>query len=221
MSAEAVPSSDLDGLCRAYVEAVLAPDARGARRLIDDATDGGIPAHRIYLEVLQPALHEVGRRWESATITVAHEHLATQITQAVLARLAAQLAPGEGGEGRTVLVACSPGERHVLGGQMVADFLEADGWTVLQLGGDTPIEAITEFVEHQGIPIVALSTALPSHALATSAVCAALKRLDPAPLIVVGGQGFGGDRQRALATGADAYAADPAELLRILHARPA
>ena len=38
--------------------------------------------------------------------------------------------------------------------------------------------------------------------------CAELRGLDPAPVVLVGGQAFGGSAERALRTGADAYAED-------------
>ena len=87
------PADDLAPLREAYIAAVLKPDSRGAHRLVEEAGDAGVPVRRLYLEVLQPALHEVGRLWERARIGVAHEHLATQITQSVLARLSARLRP--------------------------------------------------------------------------------------------------------------------------------
>ena len=210
---------DLAPLRDAYLEAVLAPDARRARALIDDAAADGVPAERLYLEVLQPALHEVGSLWEQARIAVANEHLATQITQAVLAQLAGRLRAGTTGRGRNAIVSCSPGELHVLGGQMVADFLEADGWEVLPLGADTPAEELAGLARREGAELVALSTALPVHLLAAGTACAALRRLDEPPFIVAGGQAFGGDEVRALAVGADAYAGDPGTLLRLVAER--
>ena len=47
----------------------------------------------------------------------------------------------------------------------------------------------------------------------------ALRALDPAPLIAVGGQAFLGDAQHALATGADVYAIDAGMLTRELAVR--
>lgn len=214
-----IAPGDLSGLRDAYLEAVLAPDARRARTLIEEACDAGVAVERLYLEVLHPALVEVGRLWEAARIAVAHEHLATQITQAVLARLAGRLTPGTSGAGRRAIVSCSPGELHVLGGQMVADFLEADGWDVLPLGADTPSEELARLAERERVQLVALSTALPAHLLAAGAACAALRRLPEPPFIVAGGQAFGGDGVRARAVGADAYAGDPATLLRLVAER--
>jgi methanogenic corrinoid protein MtbC1 len=209
-------TEDLGALQSAYVEAILAPDARRARTLVEAACDRGVPPERIYLDVLQPALHEVGRRWEQARLSVAGEHLATQITQAVLAALAARMTRGRSGAGRRALVSCSPGERHVLGGQMVADFLDAGGWDVLSLGADTPAPDLARLAAAERVDVVALSTALPGHLIAVGRACAHLRRLPEPPFVVVGGQAFGGDERRALAVGADAYAPDPQALLEIL-----
>ena len=221
MLRDAVPSPPdaLRALRGEYVAAVLAPDARRARDLIAQAADDGVPAEDLYLSVLHPALEEIGRRWERAEISVAREHLATQISQAVLAGLASQLSPGDGGGGRRALVSCSPGEMHAIGGQMVADFLEADGWDVLMLGADVPAAELARLAEEEGVAVIALSTALPEHLLAAGTACAALRRLPEPPLIVAGGRGFGGDEARARAVGADVFARDPAELLRILAER--
>ena len=106
------------------------------------------------------------------------------------------------GHGRRAIISSSPGELHVLGGQMVADFLEADGWDVLVLGADTPADALARMAAaEQDVVLVALSTALPAHLLAAGAACAALRRLADPPFIVVGGQAFAGDERRALAVG--------------------
>jgi methanogenic corrinoid protein MtbC1 len=212
----AAPPQDLTELRGAYLGAVLEPDARRARVLVEDACADGVPAQRLYLEVLQPALHEIGRLWEQARISVANEHLATQITATVLVRLAAHLTPGTSGRGRRAIVSCSPGELHVLGGQMVADFLEADGWDVMLLGADTPADDLARLASAERVELVALSTALPVHLLAAGTACAALRRLERPPFIVAGGQAFAGDERRALAVGADAYAVDPETLLTLL-----
>ena len=212
-------SDDLAAVRDAFLAAVLAPDIRRARRVVDEASDAGVPAARLYLEVLQPALHEIGRQWEQARIGVADEHLATQVCAAVLAGLAGRLVPGESGRGRRAIVSCSPGELHALGGQMVADFLEADGWEVLLLGPDTPADELARMAAEEAVELVALSTALPVHLLAAGTACAALRRLERPPFVVAGGQAFAGDERRATAVGADAYAGDPETLLRLLAER--
>lgn len=82
--------------------------------------DGPAAPATLYLKVITPAMHEVGRLWESARITVAQEHLSTQITQVVIAALGTRLGGVQPvGAGRVASVSSTPGERHALGGSIV------------------------------------------------------------------------------------------------------
>lgn len=213
------PAASLDGLLERYVEALLAPDPARARALVLEAADDGASAERLYLEVLAPALVEVGHRWEQAIVTVAQEHLATQVTQSVLAALAMRLTGrSQAGLGRRAVVACTPGEHHAVGLRMVTDFLEADGWEVLSLGPDTPAEALADLVAQHRPEAVALSTSLPQNLVAARRAFAALQGLDPRPRLLAGGRAYDGDTARAEAVGADALVNDPGELVELLAA---
>jgi MerR family transcriptional regulator, light-induced transcriptional regulator len=117
------------------------------------------------------------------------------------------------------VVSGTPGELHALGLQMVADFLEADGWEVVALGPDLPPAELVGVVRARGADVVALSTALPTNLLAASHACAQLRHLPEPPLIVAGGQAYEGRRERALAVGADEYAPDPEALIAVLTER--
>ena len=203
-----------------YLGALLAADVPAARTVLDDALSAGVSAREIYLAVLQPTLYEIGRRWSRAQISVAQEHLATAATQSAMARLAEGLATGT----RRVrpgaaLVACVSDELHALGGRMVADFLEADGWNVVYLGQLTPGSDLAAMAAEHGAQVVALSAALPERVPRVAEVCAALRALDPTPFVIVGGQAFGGSPERALRTGADAYGTDAADAARTLQER--
>ena len=192
-----------------YLEALLASDLTGARTVLDEAIAAGMPVRRIYLGVLQPTLYEIGRRWSHAQISIAQEHLATAATQSTMARLAESLSDGPRRvRAGSAIVACVSEELHAVGGRMVSDFLEADGWQVAFLGQLTPGQDLAALAAEQGATLVALSAALPERVPQVAEVCAALRGLDPAPWVLVGGQAFGGSAERALRTGADAYASD-------------
>ena len=203
-----------------YLGALLASDVTGARSVLDAAIAGGMPVRRIYLDVLQPTLYEVGRRWSQAEISIAQEHLATAATQSAMARLAESLSDGP----RRVrpgaaIVACVSDELHAVGGRMVADFLEADGWRVVFLGQLTPGTGLAALAAKQGAKLVALSAALPERVPLVAETCAELRGLDPAPFVLVGGQAFGGSAERALRTGADAFAVDAEAAVAAVRAR--
>jgi methanogenic corrinoid protein MtbC1 len=214
---------DLEGTRRRYLDCLLAPDARAAWEVVSEALEADAQPGRIYLDVLAPAMVEIGVLWETARIGVAQEHLATQITQTVLARLAPALedagAALDGDRRRLALVAGTPGELHAIGARMVADFLEGSGWEVLLLGPDAPAGEILAMTRERGPDVVALSTALSFNLLAAGRVFAALKALDDPPLLVAGGRAYEGRADRALLAGADVYAADPELLVRELALR--
>lgn len=203
-----------------YLDCLLEPDTRGAWAVVAEALDQGARPGRIYLDVLAPAMVEIGTLWETARIGVAQEHLATQITQTVLARLAPSLDEAEaapaGGAPRLALVAGTPGELHAIGARMVADFLEASGWDVLLLGPDAPAAEIVAMTRERRPDVVALSTSLSFNLLAAGSVLAALRALPNPPLLVAGGRAYEGRPDRALLAGADVFADDPEALVREL-----
>lgn len=215
MSARTV---DTDLVREAFVAVIARNDAQGAERVVVSAIDDGMPVRDAYLGVIQPALYEVGRRWERGELSVAQEHLATATVQSLIARLSGRLGSGrptEAVRGRAV-VACTPGELHAVGARFVADFLEGDGWEVLALGPSTPGFALLELIAATTPVVVALSTTLPSNLDSARAVVTGLGELEPRPLIVAGGAAYGGREEVALELGADAFAPDADALRRLL-----
>jgi MerR family transcriptional regulator, light-induced transcriptional regulator len=214
---------DLEAARRRYVDCLLAPDTRAAWDVVAAALVEGAAPGRIYLDVLAPAMVEIGELWETARIGVAQEHLATQITQTILARLAPTLEDAGStradGRPRLALVAGTPGELHAIGSRMVADFLEASGWDVLLLGPDAPAGDILALTRERSPDVVALSTSLSFNLLAAGRVFAALRALQRPPLLVAGGRAYEGRADRALVAGADVFAADPEMLVRELALR--
>src|SRR5688500_9453533 len=124
-----------------YVAALVQPDARRARALITQALERGADPQDVYLDVLAPALYEIGIRWERDEISVGAEHLASSVTESVMAELAGRMRRGAPSRGAAV-VACVGEELHRLGSRVVADFLEAEGWDVDYLGAMVPVESI-------------------------------------------------------------------------------
>lgn len=201
-----------------YVEALVRPDPRAARTVVDDLVEAGRPVRDIYMDVLEPALVEVGRLWQRAQITVAHEHLATATTKAVMARLAplVRMSPTID---RRIILACSPGELHGVGLRMVADFLEGDGWDVLELGADTPSSDLVAIAASERPDVVGLSTALTLHLDEAATTVVDLHALPSRPFVIVGGAAYAGDSALAARVGADAFASDAAAASSMLRER--
>ena len=73
-------------LCDAIVEAALGSDVVALGRLVDQAL--ALPSlDESFVEVLAPALSEIGECWEAGELTVAQEHVATGTIRAALQTL--------------------------------------------------------------------------------------------------------------------------------------
>ena len=141
-----------------YTDALLEGDGNEAHRIVSDAMERGIHLRAVYLEILSPALAEVGRAWETGQINVAQEHLATGITMQQMARVREAWRPSRQREtGYSVVVAAVEGELHSVGTSMIADLFYMDGWDVTNLGQDTPTGHLAEFVGDKRPELVILS----------------------------------------------------------------
>ena len=197
----------------AFLQALVARDSAWARRAIEAALEDGVPIPDVYVEVLTPALHEVGHRWALGDLNIAHEHYATTIAASLLDRLSERrLLPPK--DGRLALVTGTPEEQHALGPRMVADFLEDDGWETVLLGAGPPARDIVELVDQERPDVVALSTTTAGVLPGVAELMSALAALRPRPLIVAGGQFWTAEtRVAALEFGADLVLQDVRELV--------
>ena len=194
-------------LHRKYLEALVSGDAARAEALVLEAQRRGWSVEQIYLHMLAPAQAEIGARWHARRLSVADEHLATEITLAQMERLRGRLATPATPAGRA-FVACVEGEGHGIAARMLADFLIIDGWSVDYLGASTPTADLVDLVERRRPDLVALSVTQAEHLPAAAAAAKALRRLSPPPRILAGGAAFRGRPRAAAGLGVDAVAAD-------------
>ena len=191
-----------------YLAALLEPDPARAREVVRAAVREGLSIEAAYLEVLAPAMVEIGLLWERDEIGIAHEHLAAEVTASLVSELGERLRGGSA-TGRLAVVSCSPEERHCIGGQMLGGMLEAAGWEVLYLGATLPVEDLVGLAEDEAADVIALSTTMPEHLPEVRRAIEAVQRMDDPPLVIVGGQAYDGE-QDARRVGADAWAPDAA-----------
>ncbi len=158
------PPSSRNGISTAalasrYLAAQLASDQRECIRLIDEAIARGTKIQDLHLKVIQPCQREIGRLWEQKQISVAQEHLATAVTQLVIAHMYRHLARGAS-NGKLVIIACVEGEHHDLGARVASDFLEMAGFDVRYLGASVPTESLLSMINQKRPDLVALSVTL-------------------------------------------------------------
>jgi MerR family transcriptional regulator, light-induced transcriptional regulator len=136
--------------------------------------------------VIAPLLTRTGEGWAAGELTVAQEHVLSAEVRARLDPLAISSASGVRG---AVVLACAPGERHELGLLMLAALLRADGWRVVYLGGDTPVDGALAMASHVDAGALCISAAMTDRIdrLRTDLAAA---QLPPRLTLFLGGRGI-------------------------------
>jgi MerR family transcriptional regulator, light-induced transcriptional regulator len=105
-------------------------------------------------EIVLPYLRELGERWERGDASVAQEHFASGVLRGRLLGLAR----GWGlGVGPLAVLACLPAEQHDLGLIAFGLTLRSQGWRVVYLGPDAPIETIDDVARRLQPSLLVLS----------------------------------------------------------------
>src|ERR1044071_1289990 len=102
----------LADLGRAYASALLAGDEVAAELAVRDAIDARLTTAQIDEEIIAPALWLIGRLWARGEISIADEHLATEISLRVLALQREVTRTVQDRSGHTALLAAPTGEQH-------------------------------------------------------------------------------------------------------------
>jgi MerR family transcriptional regulator, light-induced transcriptional regulator len=151
----------------------------------------------VMLNVLKPAMVEIGRRWHSGEIPSTTEHFASNIVQTRLRALLNLAANRRAG--LAVVVACAPKDRHELGALMLAVSLRRAGYRVYYIGADTPVADLWQMAKSIRPAAVLISAMLPQSVEALLAERDTLRVL--APVLVFGGAAFEGQPELARSLG--------------------
>lgn len=149
---------------RGFAQLLLDGRRREAKGQLEEALRDGLSYVETSVDIVQPAMYEVGRLWQSNRITITQEHLATAIAHNALAQMfneAEFLAPN----GRRAAFACVAGNFHTLGLRMVCDAFDIAGWDVDYLGSGAPEGDLLTLLDQRRPDMLGLSVSMPYHVL--------------------------------------------------------
>ena len=201
------PDPGIEGYAAVYVQAVLDGQRHAAVNVTLEAMRTGFSVPALYMDLIQPAMYEIGRKWQRNEITVAQEHMATALTQFVLARLYELVDPQVEVRGRMIVTGVE-GELHQLGALMVADSLEWDGWVTRFLGTNMPCASIVRAIDEFEAAVIGISVTMLFNIPKVYALIDAIKHRFPQLRILVGGAAFRLTPGLWREVGADAFAPD-------------
>lgn len=148
--ARRAPSQAAPKLAPAQLVArLMAGDEAGAWSLVEAVLSADMSPEESLLELIAPAMRSVGAQWESGRCSIADEHRATAVASRLVARLGSRFVR-RGVKRGTVVLAAPAGDLHGLPVAIGANLLRWKGFNVVELGADTPPEALAEAVANEG-----------------------------------------------------------------------
>jgi len=143
----------------------------------------------LYEKILKASLYEVGDLWEYNKISVATEHLASAIVEAILNEFYNKIISKEK-INKTVIVACTENEFHQIGIKMISDIFELNGWNSHFLGANTKTDELISFSKIINPNLVAISLSIYFHLPVLENMIQKIRKEFPNLPILVGGQAF-------------------------------
>lgn len=173
-----------------YLSALLAGDRQQCTEVVFHLLKKNLDTEIIYTDLLQRSLYRIGELWAENRISVAAEHLATAVTENILATLYPYILSNRNSLGRKAVISCSVNEYHQVGARMVADIMEAHGWDASFLGANTPAEDMLELLEEKKPEILGLSVSIYFNMSSLLKMIEKIHTHFPQLDIIVGGQAF-------------------------------
>jgi len=190
---------------RARLEArLVASDEAGAWDVLEEALASGMEPDQVLLELVGPALRSIGTLWEQGRLSVADEHRASSVAARLISRLGARFAR-RGHKRGTVILAAAPGDLHGFPVSIAANLLRWRGFDVVELGADTPSDALAETaVGEPDLVAVGIACTAGGSPQAARRAIAALRKSVPNVPVLIGGAAVA-DAAHARRLGADVF----------------
>jgi methanogenic corrinoid protein MtbC1 len=154
--ASAGQAAELDKDAQTFTQYILQRNRKFAAETLLSLIREGMSIEDAYTRVLLPSLEHIERRWRKNDLCIAEEHVANDICRYVMFRVIDSIF-GERKYPFKALVTCMPDERHTLGAEIFANFLEIKGWSVYFAGQAGSRDEILHAVTMSRPQVVVLS----------------------------------------------------------------
>ena len=115
-------------------------------------------------KILKQVMYDVGEDWANNKISIATEHVASNIAQ-TLVKIIMDSVSGSANK-KKILICVPVGEEHHLGCDVLETYLSIKGFKVYNMGTSMPTESIINFIENNKPDIAFISITLPDNILA-------------------------------------------------------
>jgi methanogenic corrinoid protein MtbC1 len=174
---------------KAFLESLISGDRPSCSKYAHQYIEQNHSIQELYEEVLRTSLYDVGKLWEYNQISVATEHLAAAIVEAILNEFYLDIASGEKTNKRVVL-SCVEEELHQIGIKMISDVFEMNGWYSYFLGANTPTRELMVYIKENKPDLLGISMSLYFHLPNLDDMLQRIREEFHTLPVLVGGQAF-------------------------------
>jgi len=205
-----------EGIFERYLEALLRGDRGQSRLVIEETLQKGNTANSVYVDVIWPTMVQIEKLIRSDTISPVREHMATRINRTIVDQLQNKL-PRRPQKQKKVIVCCAQDELQELGAQMMADLFESGGWEVRFIGGGLNNDDILAFINEYGPDVLLIYGTAAKQAPQVRFLIDRIRDVNawPSMRIMLSGGVFGRAEGLWQEVGADLFAGNPTEALRV------
>lgn len=180
-----------------YTNGLLQGDKEKCSGIVEKLLSEKVNIKDIYVDLFQRSLYHIGKMWEQGQLSIADEHMGTEITKCLINKYAYKIT-SKMKVGKSALITCVDKEFHEIGARMAADVFELNGWNTYFLGACTPSREIVKFIEIKKPDIVGLSFNFYMNVMRLLEVIDHIRKNFPQQEIIVGGQGLSREKENPL-----------------------
>ncbi|AFS80994.1 response regulator receiver protein [Candidatus Nitrosopumilus koreensis AR1] len=134
--------------------------------------------------ILKPIMCRIGDEWETGKISIATEHVASNVAQTLVKIIMEQVT---GSASKKKILICVPiGEEHHLGCDVLETYLSIKGFKIYNMRTSMPTESILGFIDNNNPDVVLVSITLEDNLLAGQRLVKKIKDHADIPVLIGG-----------------------------------
>jgi len=135
-------------------------------------------------KILRPVMSKIGDDWANNRISIATEHVASNVAQTLVKIIMDQVT---GMVNKKKILVCVPvGEEHHLGCDVLETYLSIKGFKVYNMGTSIPTESILSFIENNKPDVILVSITLEDNIPAGQRLVKKIKEQYNIPILIGG-----------------------------------
>ena len=135
-------------------------------------------------KILRPVMHQIGDEWAHNKISIATEHVASNVAQTLVKIIMDKV--NTSGNKKKILLCVPVGEEHHLGCDVIETYLTSKGYKVFNIGTSIPSESVLNFIGDKKPDLVMVSITLEDNLRTGQRLIKKIREIFEIPIIVGG-----------------------------------